>query len=155
MSFGFASRLLSCSAGNTTPGDIPPDEEWSTTSSWFSYERLALLFPVIVFGPMFCFSGSFLKACATTPYEMTMEQVEECPEATAVLGDDIGSTVGLGCGNTEQSDGHGYVDWNFPISGEKSRGMVFLNAAKRGGEWRIDRLDLVVDEEEIDVLECN
>jgi hypothetical protein len=110
--------------------------------------------PMLIFPVMLCFSGGLLKGCTPGAYELAMTQVRSCPAAVEVLGDDIGATVGVGCGNLEVSGGHGYVDWDYPISGSRGRGKVYLNAVKRGGDWRIDRLELGSDGETIDILAC-
>jgi len=108
-----------------------------------------LIFPV-----MFCFSGTFLRACAPTPYSMAMDKLQACPAATKALGGGIDSTFGIGCGNMETGGGNGNLSWSVPVKGSKARGDLHVSGVQRGGTWTLNRLEVEVDDQTIDLLEC-
>lgn len=145
------SHLDLCPTSFAQAVEAVEQEKSGSNAGWIGMLAFA---PLLIFPVMVCFSGGLLKGCTPGAYEPAMTQVRSCPAAVDVLGDDIGATVGVGCGNVEVSENHGYVDWNYPVSGSHGRGKVHLNAVKRGGKWRIDRLDLESGDEMIDILEC-
>jgi len=115
---------------------------------------LGSLVPLLILPVMVLSSGTFLRACAHRPYKMALARTNACPKATDALGSDIGSTVGLGCGNLETSGDQGHITWNVPVSGSAHRGTLHIGATETGGEWTLHSLDLHTSGQSIDVLAC-
>jgi hypothetical protein len=109
----------------------------------------------LIFPLMTCFSGTFLRGCAPEPYEAALRRVEACPRATEALGDSVDGTVGVGCGSLETGGGHGYLDWNVPVAGDRGRGTMYLSASQRGGRWTLDAVELEANDETINILSCS
>jgi len=87
------------------------------------------------------------------PYKSALGIVQASPAVHGILGEPIVAGWWV-AGSLEVSGPSGSADLSFPVSGPKGEAMVFVEAQKRAGEWRLgtlivepegptDRLDLL------------
>jgi hypothetical protein len=77
-------------------------------------------------------------------YQLGVARLQTSPLAASVLGTPI--TAGTPSGSVNvQSGGTGQATLNFPASGPKAAGTVYLEAVKRDDVWSITRFTLKLD----------
>ncbi|MBL8487084.1 MAG: hypothetical protein JNK22_08365 [Rhodocyclaceae bacterium] len=77
------------------------------------------------------------------PYRLALHAVATSREAAAELGAPI--EPGVPKGGFEFADGTGRADLEIPVAGPRGRGTVLLKARMQGGEWRLERLELLTE----------
>ena len=81
--------------------------------------------------------------------------VRRCPRARTLVGEDADiARLGLACGQTREHTRRGRASWTVTYTGARGRGQVSYLARNRTGDWRVERAELVVDGEAIDLLAC-
>ena len=98
---------------------------------------------------VFFFVVSLLKG--SDVYQQALARVNASAQATQVLGLPI--ETGFPMGNIRISGPSGEAQLSIPVHGSKAKGTIYLEATKRMGEWRFDRILLEIDgrEDRIDL----
>lgn len=78
------------------------------------------------------------------PYKHALTQVQNSPQAIAVLGEPI-EPGWLLMGSINLSGSSGSADLSIPVEGSKASGRLNVVASKSGGEWTYSALRLTSD----------
>lgn len=116
---------------------------------WIAIALLAVAVLVGIFCAIFFSIASALKS--SDAYQMAVAKVMANPEAVGALGMPIEAGIPLGSINI--SGGSGAADLSFSVKGSRARGMVYLEATRNLGKWKLGRIELQVDgrEDRIDL----
>src|SRR5215472_17146756 len=110
-----------------------------------------------VLGVFIVFAAFFPRACVANSgeYAAALGAVRACPQATALLGDDI-HTAWLGCvtGRERTSSSSGSAKWRVPLTGTKGSGVYHFTANRKGEAWSLTSGTLDTGGETIDVYRC-
>jgi len=88
-------------------------------------------------------------------HEPAMNALKNCPEARALLGEDISMAfMGMSCGSAKTEGSYGRVSWRMPVKGDQASGSYEIYAEKRGGPWKFRKALLKVGDEMVNVLSC-
>ncbi len=84
-------------------------------------------------------------------YQAAIAKLDATERATEILGAPI--EPGLPTGSVRMSGSSGRAQLSIPVHGSKARGTIYLEATRRMGRWRFDRIELEVEgrEERIDL----
>jgi len=104
----------------------------------------------VLFGGIF--GGVFALLKNSEAYTMSVARLQASPIAANVLGAPI--SAGTPFGSIKVSGSTGTAELNFPVTGSKAKGTVYVDAFKRDGVWTIRHLTLKVDgrDEVIDLI---
>jgi hypothetical protein len=95
-----------------------------------------------------CFGGIFVLVTgqlkSSEPYQLALEKAQSNPEVVEALGEPI--EPGFWVLGTISTGGiSGEADLQFPISGPKNRGMIYITARRENAVWRFYTLAVHVD----------
>ena len=89
-------------------------------------------------------------------YEPAMAALNNCPQATALLGAPIKqSPVGLACGQSESSGSFGHAQWSFSVSGPMDSGRFKYAGRNDGNGWRVLAASLDVGDQTVSIFPCS
>lgn len=77
------------------------------------------------------------------PYHLAYSRLENNKEALAILGPPI--KTGFVQGSIHVSGPSGKADISFSVQGQKASGVVYLDATKDMGTWKVNRIELAID----------
>ncbi len=102
-----------------------------------------------------CFGGVFFGITGlirnSDVVQEALARAERDPQVTAALGTPL--EVGwLPVGSINTSNGSGSADVTLPVSGPRGSGEMLVQAVRREGVWRYNRLIVTVGDRRIDVL---
>jgi hypothetical protein len=118
--------------------------------------RLVIGVPIVVVIVLIAFVITPVLASCGSADELVEDAVERCPRAKELLGDDAHpARLGCACGTTELEGNYGRSSWSVPYTGSRGRGTVQYDASQHAGTWTLDRANLEVDGENIDLVACS
>lgn len=123
-------------------------ERWRDVEHFKRVQRLWGIWGFVAWAVVIVFYGGFILAFALMfpkfePYLMAIAQLNKSPAAISELGTPI--QPGFPWGNFKISGDNGEAQLSFSATGPTGHGTVYADAVKSGGNWRLTRLDLVVD----------
>jgi hypothetical protein len=139
---------------------VPPYRPVSPPKSYFD-RNWKWIVPLIVLGGLLMLAG-FVGALTLTilgamkssdPYKMALAKARANPEVVAALGTPIQDDWFV-TGNISRSGTRGDATLEISIYGPKGKGHIYLDAAKRGGDWTFSELKVKVPDRKflIDLL---
>ncbi|BAV34155.1 hypothetical protein SCL_1857 [Sulfuricaulis limicola] len=108
---------------------------------WAIWGIIVIVFFICFFVAVFFFVSSALKS--SDAYQLAYSRLEQSQEAVSVLGAPI--TTGMVQGNFQSSGPTGTAQLTVPVEGTKAKGMLYIDATKDMGAWRINRLELEIE----------
>ena len=122
----------------------PPPAAIAPGSKRWKWVAIALLAAAVLAG-IFCAIFFSIAAAlkSSDAYQMGVAKLRANPEATGALGLPIEAGIPLGSINI--SGGSGAADLSFSVRGSKAQGMVYLEATRSLGKWKLGRIELQVD----------
>ena len=124
------------------------NERWRDVEHFKRVQRLWAIWGFVAWGAVIVFYGGSILLFALLfpkfePYLMAIGQLNKSPAAISELGTPI--QPGFPWGNFSTSSDRGQATLSFSATGPKGHGTAYVDATKSGGNWRLTRLDLVVD----------
>ena len=122
----------------------PPRTWWQRNWKWFLpvsiLGGLALVAAFVGAIALFVF-GLFIESDV---YAEAMARARANPEVVRALGEPI--VPGFWVKGTLKIDGpSGSADFAAPLSGPGGRGMIYITAQKKAGQWRFETLEVAVE----------
>lgn len=128
-----------------------PPQDNSLQQTWFS-KNWKWLVPLLVAGVLLfvAFVGTlvwfvFGLMKSSEPYKHAVDLVMHDPEAVSALGAPV-QPRWLVTGSIRLSGASGFADLTIPIRGQIQQGTVYVLARKFAGEWRYEKIILVLDD---------
>lgn len=90
---------------------------------------------------LFFFISSLMKS--SDPYHLAYSRLQSNTEAMEILGPPI--KTGFVQGSINVSGPSGKADISFSVQGQKASGVVYLDATKDLGTWKVNRIELAID----------
>jgi hypothetical protein len=97
-------------------------------------------FPLLFGGIFFGLATAFKNSDA---YRLAIAKLQANPEAIAILGPPI--SAGMPWGSISVSGPQGKAGFSFSVAGQKAKGVVYLDATKDMGQWRMNRIELEIE----------
>lgn len=123
------------------------NRRWRSAEHFRRVQRLWAIWGVVVWiGSIAVVAGIFFSVMAglktSEPYVMAVERLRANSDAMSLLGEPI--STGYPWGTIETSGPKGKANFSVAITGQKSSGTLYLDAAKDLGRWKIDRIELEI-----------
>jgi hypothetical protein len=118
-------------------------EKGSTKRTWLIVGAVAVVCVALVGG---CVAAIFFTVTGilkeSEAYRSAVQQLEANAQAMEILGPPI--KPGFPSGSVHTSNASGDAQLAIPVEGTKARGVLYIEATRRMGIWKTDRLELEV-----------
>ena len=104
---------------------------------------LATLFAIALFFGV----SSLMKN--SEPYLTALARMDTNPAAMAALGEPVHG--GFPRGSISNNDAEGTATLQIPVTGSNNSGTLYVDGTSSGGQWRYQRIELVVNGQHIDL----
>jgi len=120
---------------------------WNSVEHFRHVQRLWAIWSLVAYIAIIGFiAGIFFLVMSllkgSEAYVMGVGKLQTNREAVAILGPPV--ITGFPSGSIRISGPSGNADLSFSATGSKARGMVYLNAIKDFGKWKILRIELKI-----------
>jgi hypothetical protein len=119
-----------------------------TWTKWGVIVALVSLALATIFAVALFFGVSSLMK-NSEPYLAAIARLDASPAAMAALGEPVHG--GFPRGSISSSNGDGSATLEIPVTGSSNSGTLYVDGASTGGQWRYQRIELVVNGQHIDL----
>jgi hypothetical protein len=116
--------------------------KWGVIIALASFVLAAIFATILFFGISGLFKGS-------QPYLTALARMDANPAAMSALGEPVHGGFPRGSMNTV--NGEGAATLQIPVTGSRKSGTLYVEGTSTDGQWRYQRLELVVDGQDIDL----
>jgi hypothetical protein len=119
-----------------------------TWTKWGVIVALASLALATIFAVALFFGVSSLMK-NSEPYLTALARMDANPAAMAALGEPAHG--GFPSGSISTNNGEGSATLQIPVTGSSKSGTLYVDGTSTGGQWRYQRIELVVSGQHIDL----
>ena len=109
---------------------------------WAKWAVIVYLLLIALVAASMFFAFTALKN--SDVYALAVARLEANPDAVAQLGAPI--RTGIPMGHFQISGPSGKADFSFSVEGQKNRGTVYVDATRDMGTWKINRMELELED---------
>ena len=119
-----------------------------TWTKWGVIVALVSLALATIFAVALFFGVSSLMK-NSDPYLTAVARLDANPAAMAALGEPVHG--GFARGSISSNNGDGSATLEIPVTGSSNSGTLYVDGTSTGGQWRYQRIELVVNGQHIDL----